>query len=1490
LTHIPYPVRPEIIVIPDGGDKDHVRLSLRITPVPVPDHTDGAMSLAEWPQAVALWAKKVNLRVGDIGANGQPTSSAPIGPYPGNHGAEMPFAGAMDLWNDAFSPDEIKILYGELSDPSGDTPKAAEGQVASKAVAPAQIAPVIDVRTLRSALVDRRSAAAAAQVNRLLARTNGAEVSEIQALSAARSPGPDDPMTELEAWAGCACAEDAVGKLRESRLLAPIRTRLKAAIQRAAAGLDDAAEDWTEAESYEELEARLLAASLSGRENMALAGAVAEAAPVSPVELLAARVASLELAASEALKANAAAGDAAQEEPDPIETVRRKLAGILAFPTIAKFLGMAVDIQVPSEDWKKATADRRRGAVSATLGGAPEPANSIWTAYLDVEADAEGRPPYFGPCGMKEHPAGADADAKLVRGMLNLGATRVVNGAPVRRYSLEIIDVVNSVFRQKTFAQEELAARRSPGARHPDEPELGSRGIALSDHWHAQDEKEAAKRQTALETQGTGPRLLFAEDLVAGYRPAVGVAKKREQALKIDAARWRSVVGRSVEFEGLPREFVGKHFNAEREHGHTRSLVGRQGPVEHRFPELFVWTGDSLGAPAPHDRKGNEVPATAATDLPVGITYGLPPPEEEATLGLPPLREGRDYAFGVAAMFPNGCGPTVADAIAVHASGAGHLLGGANGHAFRFTRAERIPPPVVLLRAGTPIVTVPNLEALRGESLTTLVVRHGAPRAQRYLFPARVEFDRAEQQGMFGRDDEDKPRGAFQKVGAMRHPESGAFAKAIDGRIEPDLDAGDPLNERSRGPVLQFERPSPGAVEREYYPDGHSLGVLAEFRPVVPSNVPVAAMHAPALYRTSGAAVDSLPLMLELKPGSADEHTRGRIDPADTAAPDAPQGIRLGKVSVALAPASIVDVELRSAFDARAALSATLVGATLPERWGRTFGADTKDMVERLSAAAAAGRIDQLQGVTTVRLVHAVQKPLSEPVDRGVEPVQVTVAADDVQGGTLPSWKQIMQAKTGTLVKDWSEEGGATCFFAGSALIDAPSTGSLSLDARWEDWGPEMLREDAGKDIPWSFLRPPQFARLFTLSELSSATLAPNKTGSDEVDLLGPPSQPHGLSFTFRDGRARRLTTKMVSLSRFNAYYPEARATSPTPFEAGDCEKVSKDFEELWIPCNFRPPPPEVERTMPWFNYSTTGAPGDRKFVVERSTRYRVELSRNWYVSGEGEMIGLVFDQKARPVCDYAADVLKPFAEGITRWGRDPLHDSPVPVPSIPPKRFTGHGAPKDLLLVAGTNRFDGTTQPVPPLSVEVLPYPVHFDYQRGQFYCDIDYVGDDAGRAEPYMSFVQLGLARYQSHSVKGLELSVAVGEMIQLLPLRRATAIFRTKNDPSRFRFELRGPSDGRATTRLDVTALVRRDDPPGGPRWVPQTKRDGSIAEELNLPRAGNGGWTIEEFRMPRNRFRDHLGLLIEEHELMRDAQGGTKRKVLFGYIMDFGAPKP
>lgn len=1496
MTHIPYPVRPDIIVIPDGGDESHVRLSLRVTPVPVPDHTPGAMSLSQWPQAAALWAKTVQLRVAAIGANGQPTNAQPVGTYPGNDGAAMPFAGAVDLWNGTFSGEATGILYAQLLDPSGDKAIAAADQANAAAAAPAEVAPVIDVRTLRSALIDDRADAAAAQADRLLALAENKNKTKMAALLAAPPPPPPPPesgapMTELEAWAGCNCAEDPLGKLREMSLSSALMERLQAVMNDAAAGLPPAETSWTEARSFAELEARLSAVRLSGGDDQPLAAAVAGLAPDSPVERLAARVQSLELAASKATEANRLAGAPTEEKEDPAEAARRKLAGILSFPTIAKFLGMIIDVRVPRAAWNAAAAASgagRRGAVSAALEAAPVPASPVWTAYLDVDAGPGGRPAYFGPCGMKEDPAGASPDAKLVRGMLNLGATHVADGAPVRRYSLEIIDVVKLAFREKAFAQEELAARRIPGVQHPERPELGGRGIALTDHRYKEEDEESTARQKALEEQGAGPRLLFAEDLVAGYRPAVGVAKKGEQALKMRPDRWRSLVGRSVEFHGLPAEFVKTHLNAEREHGHTRSLRGRQGAVIHHFPELFVWTGDSLGAPAPAGRKTNEVAADAGSDLPVGITYGLAPEQELATLGLPPLREGRDYAVGVAAMFPNGCGPTVAEAIAAHATGAGHLLGGANGLAFRFTQAERIPAPVVLLRAGTRIVTAPTLEDLRGESLTTLVVREGSPRAQRYLFPARVEFDRAEQQGMFGPDDEDRPRGAFQTIGARRHRETGAFAKAIEGRIETDVDAGDPDHEQSRGPVLQFERPSKDAVDREYYPDGHSIGVRATFEAVVPSNVAIGAMKAPALYRTSEAAVDSLPLMLELKSGVADETTRGRIDQGDAVAPDAPHGIRLEKVSIALAPASVVDVDLRSAFDPGSTLAATLMGASLAERWGHRFGSDAGDLAKRLARAASAGRIDELQGVTKLRLVHAVQAPLSPPQDLGVEPILVTVAADDVQGGSLRSWKRVVEINHGKAAEEWSEEGGVTCFFKGSALIDAPSTGALSLDGRWEDWGPEMLRFDASRDIPWSFLRAPQFARLFTLADIASVTVKANSIGRDTVDLLGPTSNPHGLSFTFRDGRARRMETKLTGLSRFNAYYPEAGATSTTPFRAGTCERVSDNFRELWIPCTFRPPPPEVQRTMPWFIYSTTGVSGDKKFTVERTTRYRVELARNWYVSGEGEMLGLLFDGQADDVCDYAGDLLKPFAGGLTRWGRDPLHDVAVPVPTVSPERFAGHRTPKDALLVAGADPIDDTTPTVPPLKVKVLPYPVEFDFQRGQFYCDIDFVDDDAGGAAPYMPFVQLGLARYQPEAVKDLELSTAVGEMIQLLPLRRATAEFRRKNEPSRFRFELRGPSDGRATTRLDVTALVRRNDTPGGPRWVPQTWHHNSkIAEELNLPRQGDG-WSLD-FKMPRNRFRDHLGLLIEEHELMRDDQGRPKRKVLFGYIVDFGAPE-
>jgi hypothetical protein len=73
------------------------------------------------------------------------------------------------------------------------------------------------------------------------------------------------------------------------------------------------------------------------------------------------------------------------------------------------------------------------------------------------------------------------------------------------------------------------------------------------------------------------------------------------------------------------------------------------------------------------------------------------------------------------------------------------------------------------------------------------------------------------------------------------------------------------------------------------------------------------------------------------------------------------------------------------------------------------------------------------------------------------------------------------------------------------------------------------------------------------------------------------------------------------------------------------------------------------------------------------------------------------------------------------------------------------------------------------PDEVTVVGHTPEFDEERGLWYCDIQVAAGDA-----YTPFIQLALVRYQSHSVRGQEISKVVkADWAQLVPRREATFV---------------------------------------------------------------------------------------------------------------------
>jgi hypothetical protein len=184
-----------------------------------------------------------------------------------------------------------------------------------------------------------------------------------------------------------------------------------------------------------------------------------------------------------------------------------------------------------------------------------------------------------------------------------------------------------------------------------------------------------------------------------------------------------------------------------------------------------------------------------------------------------------------------------------------------------------------------------------------------------------------------------------------------------------------------------------------------------------------------------------------------------------------------------------------------------------------------------------------------------------------------------------------------------------------------------------------------------------------------------------------------------------------------------------------------------------RPDPPKILYAMPTFTQISSDQ-GPNSVVATREVNgLRVFLDRPWWSSGDGELLGVIL----------------PFNSGtggaehlVTRRGKDPIWagDNVTEVPSL------------DDFPAAVDTRNGLTVPGGPPGAVfTVAGHEVKPDLENLRWYCDIDI----NLFPEPYTPFYRFALARYQPHSVAGLELSPIVQlDYMQLYPDRYAS-VFR-------------------------------------------------------------------------------------------------------------------
>src|SRR6266851_5578669 len=1281
-------------------------------------------------------------------------------------------------------------------------------------------------------------------------------------------------------------------------------------------------------------------------------------------------------------------GESVAEADDcnPDDAARRKFLNILARPSLAKFLGFVIDVEVKLKDLHQALfdlnpknfansyfylmADFGKGSEGGSQGAIDRLPARLWTATL-LARKSEKKPYFFGPCskktfgkavekGLLSDNASALPTAPEDGGVWNL-AERT---SDVPRFALIDFDIdaalhawENSSLDRSTAHDKGGLAENIPSAL----PNLRTRGLALIDSQRTSALVDEIKGADSVDPKN--PQVFFSEELVVGYRLDVGVCVSGKVELPAKD-RWRSLTERVVVYDDddVPHNYHSwLNADQDRENGFvkpiTRNIKNSTGVRKADDQEQFlaqetiaVWTGGSLAVESEHnpddphqlhDKQGYAYQEMdSACQLGTNLAFSLP------TLGLPPLRFGRGYWMGARLAYVNGGSLSLSEAAGRHyAVAATAAVGGNKSEGHVFCRGERAGAPAILIPPDDVLATH-SLDQLRGETVQTAVLRSGGVPVRRYLLPARTTFDIAEAHGQFDAE-QHVPRGAFTSYSRDRE---GEFPHAV-----PEPDKG-----KRRNPALVLKSGNSTAV-RPYYPD--PLARACAVRVFQHGAEPSVPQHSEepkddcdlrlSFYQDENQTIDhARPILIEVRPFDS---TPGQ--PLHKIERDDQSGMT--RLIVRLAPAADLDLllwpvlrkdtQLLSLRAARHAwtllyLMATAVRGTLTafdtagpspalvkalNLIGSTKGELTAAiapnstvLVDMVNEPCEPSRTVSDQ--RTLRAVRPVRKPLAAPRFDKLWPVRIMIEAAELpKPGRAPvisqRWRDYVanQEKLHTPPLSYpSEANGNATFFVGDILAHRPSTGKVKFRATWTEYDDTVAKvQEEGRTVFRHRTTPghAEFSMEFgrgTVPDVSSVDVRLDDTG-----------ELRGLKIDFNDNRARLIKLALHAVSRFTEFYqpPDAKkaaeAAKSPEFETHD----SKNDLALWIPATSRPAQPVIDRILPVFTWSRLeerhhGVPA---IIYRRNVGLRIFLKRPWHSSGQGELLGVVcwppniFDgsdsagqdaiAKNMAACTLldrlAPNIVDPKTEFLSHWGADPVHLSGDLSELIPLREFRfafrriGHlrlpihddypmGIPKHDIETGCPNEPPIEHAPAPAKSVEVAIaayYPV-LETQRGEtWYCDVPL---DPGKS--YFPFVRLGLARYQEHALKDLELSYPVAEWAQIPPRREARVELLNEHEilvvvsgvgyHATNSEELPDSKDelNRSRFCIRVCRMVRPDNVPAhdeGINWLPVICQGQPLECRAAAEAADNDSiYLCRKFRLPGSWRHRVYAVIVEEFEPM------------------------
>ncbi|WP_030864892.1 peptidoglycan-binding protein [Streptomyces sp. NRRL S-37] len=383
---------------------------------------------------------------------------------------------------------------------------------------------------------------------------------------------------------------------------------------------------------------------------------------------------------------------------------------------------------------------------------------------------------------------------------------------------------------------------------------------------------------------------------------------------------------------------------------------------------------------------------------------------------------------------------------------------------------------------------------------------------------------------------------------------------------------------------------------------------------------------------------------------------------------------------------------------------------------GERAARQAEEVRQRASTAldmAAAGRHWMFTPGQELTLVHAVQRPLRQPV------------LDLRPTGQRP-------------------ENATAEHLAGTIRLDQGSTDRVELVAQWTDVTDEG---DEGRvERP---MTTPVFGLLTAKPAPAGdgADVAPVTLQDGTLAFSTPAAQRAGSTepkkHEFGDTKHRRVLYHPVAGTKFGEYFPSRLAE-----RNASARTVRGAAVEHSVPSSARPTVPRVLYCVPTLSLETAEGPPGTVVRRRRGGGVRVFLQRPWFSSGDGELLGVVLGPAA------GAGTSAPDAPEVTLMGRDPVHRSAdVVTPTV--STFTN-----------AVRHAEGLTPVTPagPSTVTVVGFAPRFDAEGDRWFCDLDLDTGDA-----WLPFIRLALVRYQPDSIPGAEISpVVVTDLVRTLPDR--------------------------------------------------------------------------------------------------------------------------